>query len=154
VTKNDNSVVSPRRDRADGSFDVVLQCDMKATPDAIYKAWTAQIDTWFAAPGQIRMVAQEGEPYWFDVVFNNEHHPHHGRLMRLHPDQLVEMTWVTGKNGTWGAETLVTVELKGNASGTSVRLTHRGFFDEPAAKQHGEAWPQVLEHLDEVLASE
>jgi uncharacterized protein YndB with AHSA1/START domain len=153
MTEDDDSTVSPRRDPSDGSFAVVVENDMMAAPDAIYRAWTQGFDTWFAAPGQIRMVAQEGEPFWFDVVFENERHPHHGRLMRLDPDRLIEMTWVTGKNGTWGAATLVTVELVGQAAGTRIRLTHRGFYDEPAARQHAEAWPHVLEHLDDVLAT-
>ena len=152
MNEHDDAPVAPKRDPMDGSFGVVVEHDMNASPAAIYRAWTEEFDTWFASPGRIRMVAQEGEPFWFDVTFNDERHPHHGRVMRLVADRLVEMTWVTGRDGTWGAETLVSVELSETSLGTRVRLKHGGFYDEPAAVQHGEAWPRVLEHLDEVLA--
>lgn len=152
MNEHDEAPVAPKLDPKDGSFGVVVEHDVNASPAAIYRAWTQEFDTWFASPGQIRMVAQEGEPFWFDVAFDDERHPHHGRVMRLVADRLVEMTWVTGRDGTWGAETLVTVELSETSGGTRVRLTHGGFYDERAAVQHEEAWPRVLEHLDEVLA--
>jgi uncharacterized protein YndB with AHSA1/START domain len=79
-------------------------------------------------------------------------HPHHGRFTQLEADHLVEMTWVTGRAGTEGAETTVRVELLATPGMTTVILTHRGFYDEPAARQHAQAWPKVLEHLDDVLA--
>jgi hypothetical protein len=54
---------------------------------------------------------------------------------------------------------VVTVELSsaeatrsGTRSGTRLRLTHRGFPDEESAKQHAEAWPMVLTHLDNQLS--
>jgi uncharacterized protein YndB with AHSA1/START domain len=154
VSENEDSKVSVGQDPADGLFGVVVEQHLRATPEVVYRAWTQEIDTWFAAPGRVRMVPKEGEPFWFEVAFEEQRHPHHGRLMRLVPRQLIEMTWVTGRDGTWGAETLVRVELDASGKGTTVRLTHRGFYDELAATQHADAWPHVLEHLDDVLANE
>jgi uncharacterized protein YndB with AHSA1/START domain len=84
-------------------------------------------------------------------VHDGRRHPHYGRFTALRPERLVEQTWVTGQNGTDGAETLLRVELEATSSGTLVRLTHRGFYDEKASKRHADAWPQVLRHLDAVL---
>jgi uncharacterized protein YndB with AHSA1/START domain len=152
VAEGTDSEPTPRREPSDGSYEIVVEQSLKATPDAIYRAWTHDFDSWFASPGALKMVAKVGEPYWFEVNFNDDRHPHHGRIIHLEPGHLIAMTWVTGKNGTWGAETLVTVALAPDGDGTKVRLTHGGFYDEPAARQHAESWPGVLAHLDEVLA--
>jgi hypothetical protein len=64
---------------------------------------------------------------------------------------LVELSWVTGRNGTEGAETVVRLEIFASDSGSRVRLTHSGFYEAGAAIQHADAWPNVLRHLDEVL---
>jgi uncharacterized protein YndB with AHSA1/START domain len=131
-----------------------IEQTLRAGPDAIFTAWTESFDTWFALPGSIRMIARVGEPYWFDVVHDGERHAHYGRFIALEPARVVEQTWVTGKGGTDGAETLLRIELAGTASGTLVRLTHSGFYDKEASDRHADAWPQVLGHLDEVLSED
>lgn len=39
-----------------------------------------------------------------------------------------------------------------SGTGTRLRLTHRGFPDEASARQHADAWPLVLAHLDDQLS--
>lgn len=145
----------PRPDLTARPHGLTVERVMKASPEAVYRAWTEGFDAWFAEPGMVRMRAAVGEPYVFITRHENQLHPHYGRFLALEPHRLVELTWVTGAAGTDGAETVVTVELEpAPQGGTRLRLTHTGFYDQAGVKRHDEAWAHhVLPHLDDVLAA-
>lgn len=132
-------------------FQLTVEKKMRATSEDLYQAWTDQLDHWFAAPGTVLTKAEVNAPFFFEVHFEDQRHPHYGRFLRLEQD-LVEFTWVTGPNGTKGAETVVTIQLTPSDSGTLLLLTHSGFVDEASRDQHQEAWPYVLEQLDQKMA--
>jgi uncharacterized protein YndB with AHSA1/START domain len=145
----DNRLTTP--DLADRPFGLTVERRMTAPPAALYRAWTGQWDRWFAAPGSVSMDPDLIAPFFFVTEHEGKRYPHYGRYLRREPDRLVELTWVTGRGGTEGAETVVTVTIEPSAGGSLLTLSHRGFYEDAHRRQHEEAWPKVLAHLDGVL---
>ena len=130
-----------------------ITCDMRAPPDMIYDAWTRGWERWFAYPGTASVWPEIGTAFFFETRHEGTRHPHYGRFLHLAPAKRVQLTWVTGAGGTEGAETLLTVDLTAlDDGGTGLTLTHAGFPNAQAAARHEQAWPQILTHLDQVLA--
>jgi uncharacterized protein YndB with AHSA1/START domain len=112
---------------------------MQSVPDVLYRAWTEQVDRWFAAPGTLLMKLEVNVVFFWETRYQGNRCPHYGRFLRLDRDRLIELTWVTGQGGTKGAETVVSVELEPQGTGTRLRLTHAGFLDEESRDQHAQA---------------
>ena len=100
------------------------------------------------------MTPEVDVPFFFYNRYDWGRHPHYGRFLALKPAELVELAWVTGENGTEGAETVIRVELTPRDDGTHLRLTHSGFPHEASRKGHAENWPEALEILDQALCPE
>jgi uncharacterized protein YndB with AHSA1/START domain len=134
-------------------FHLTVERIMNAAPSVLFRAWTEQIDRWFAAPGSVLIKGEVNTAFYWETQFAGKRYPHYGRFLRLERDQLIELTWLTGTGGTKGAETVVTVELAPEETGTLLRLTHAGFQDQESRDQHEQAWPLILAQLDERMSS-
>lgn len=131
---------------------LAVRTRMNSSPRQIYAAWITGLDRWFAVPGTVRTDPRPGGEYSFDAQHEDKRQPHHGRFLRLEKDSLVEMTWITGEGGTEGAETVLSIELAPEGTGTLLDLKHSGFPNEESMRRHEEAWLPVLAHLDRTLA--
>ena len=134
------------------ALELTVERTMRANPDVLFRAWTENMDQWFAAPGTVLMKPEIDVPFYFETHFDGQSHPHYGRFLRLVPGQLVELTWVTGNPGTCGAETILRIELEALDHGTQLKLTHSGFAKEETMRGHADAWPLGLDLLDERMA--
>ena len=138
-------------------FELTVEHWFAQPANALYQAWTSGFDRWFAAPGSVLMLPEVNAPFFFETEFKKDpdaaaqRHPHYGRFLRLTPNELVEMTWVTGAMGTEGAETVVTVRLTSTTGKTNLHLTHSGFPNAAARDRHLQAWPWVLSELEKRL---
>lgn len=136
-------------------YELTVERDFAAAPATLYQAWTTGFDRWFAAPGSVLMRPEVDAVFFFETEYRPEgqpmvqRHPHYGRFLRLVVDRLVELTWVTGAGGTEGAETIVTVNLQPTGPSTRLSLTHAGFAGEAARDRHRQAWPFVLDQLEQ-----
>jgi uncharacterized protein YndB with AHSA1/START domain len=125
---------------------------MKASAEAIYKAWTERFDWWFAEPGELIMVPEIDRPFFFYNRKEWGRSPHYGRFLELVPNKLIHMTWVTPPAGTEGTETVIRVELTPNENGTHVRFTQSGFADKASLDRHEKNWPAAFDGLEEAIA--
>ena len=98
-------------DLSDRPYDAQVVRAMRARPEAIYKSFTTGWEGWFALPGGLIANPVPQGQLFFVVEHEGERHPHNGRFLALEPNRGVELTWLTGKSGNQGAETVLSLDI-------------------------------------------
>jgi uncharacterized protein YndB with AHSA1/START domain len=136
---------------------LTLKRRLKASPEAVYAAWTdpEKIVRWFGPDtGPVKQAETDlrvGGRYF--VIFNTEDGEQHhvsGVYREVVPNEKLVFTW------TWRTlperESVVTILIKPDGSGSLLTLMHEKFFDEPARDRHREGWTGCLDKLERFLA--
>jgi uncharacterized protein YndB with AHSA1/START domain len=136
---------------------LTLKRRLKASPEAVYAAWTdpEKIVRWFGPDTgpvkQAEIDLRVGGRYF--VIFNTEDGEQHhvsGVYREVAPNEKLVFTW------TWRTlperESVVTILIKPDGSGSLLTLMHEKFFDGPARDRHREGWTGCLDKLERFLA--
>jgi uncharacterized protein YndB with AHSA1/START domain len=101
---------------------------------------TAETDV--RAGGRFRIVMQKSS--------DGEHHDVSGVYREVIPNEKLVFTWAW--RTTPERQSLVTVLIRREGSGSMLTLIHEQFFDEAARDRHREGWSGCLDKLDKYLA--
>jgi uncharacterized protein YndB with AHSA1/START domain len=128
-----------------------------APPAQVFSAWTdpEKIKRWMG-PGEVKALGVEsdlrpgGRYRWLMQAPNGEAHDVGGVYREVIPDRKLVFTW------TWKStperESLVTVDITPDGTGTLLTLTHEHFFDEDVRDRHQHGWSGAMDKLAHYLA--
>jgi len=128
---------------------------LNAPPAKVYAAWTdpQMIARWFGPAGVESVEAKTdlriGGRYHIIMHVPGDRHDVMGVYREVVPNEKLVFTWAW--KSTPERESLVTVELKGDGTGTVLTLTHEHFFDEAARDRHQHGWDGSFERLSQYL---
>ena len=133
---------------------------LRASPQKVYAAWTKaeNLIQWFATAqaklGSIHanLDVRTGGSYRIDFTDekSSEYHEVGGLYREVVPNELLTFTWAW--HSTPERESLVTIELKGDAAGTLMIFRHEQFADQAARDNHERGWTKFLDCLEQYLA--
>lgn len=136
---------------------LTLKRRLKASPEAVYAAWTdpKKIVKWFGPDaGPVEHAALDvrvGGRY--TVIFRTEDGEQHqvsGIYSEVVPNEKLVFTWAW--RSTPERESLVTILIEPDGSGSLLTLNHEKFFDEPARDRHRQGWTGCLDKLERYLS--
>jgi uncharacterized protein YndB with AHSA1/START domain len=136
---------------------LTLKRRLKAPPAKVFAAWTEpdKILKWFGPDaGPVHEASTDvrvGGRYAvsFSTEDGEQHHVS-GIYREVVPNEKLVFTWA------WRTmperESLVTVLIKPDGTGSLLTLIHEQFFDEPARDRHRQGWSGCLDKLERYLA--
>jgi len=136
---------------------LTLKRRLNAPAEKVYAAWTdpEKIVKWFGpdsgpvTKAEIDLRAGGGYTIAFSTE-NGEHHQVGGVYREVVPNEKLVFTWAwhTMKE----RESLVTVTIKPDGTGSILTLLHEMFFDEAARDGHKRGWSGSLDKLEKLFA--
>lgn len=137
---------------------ITLKRHIKAPPEKVYQAWTqaAQLVRWFGPHETIldsvkaTLDARVGGKYRASfTTADGEYHEVGGVYREVIPNRRLQFTWA------WHTmperESLVTITMEPDGTGTMLTLLHEQLFDQAAADGHKYGWTGTLEKLAAVF---
>jgi len=133
---------------------------LRASPQKVYAAWTnsEKLIRWFATaqakPGSIEADLDLRVGGRYRISFTDgksgEYHEVGGLYREVVPNVRLKFTWAW--HSTPERESLVTIELKPDASGTLMSFRHEQFVDQTSRDNHERGWNKFLDVLEQYLA--
>ncbi|HSB62310.1 MAG TPA: SRPBCC family protein [Vicinamibacteria bacterium] len=128
---------------------------------AVFRAWTdpAAIRQWFIEPTggrwteEPRVDARPGGEYRLAGESGGKRWCIHGVYREVKPPERLVFTWLWEDHPNPGdsGDTVVTVEFLERGGRTEVVLTHHGFADEAARKDHATGWGECYDAIERFL---
>ena len=136
---------------------LTLKRRLKAAPAQVYAAWTdpEKIMKWLG-PEQMETLRAQADARVggrFRIVMRSpdgEEHDVSGTYREVVPNEKLVFTWAW--RSTPERESIVTVQIKPDGSGSLLTLVHEKFFDEAARDRHQAGWIGCLDKLEHYLA--
>jgi uncharacterized protein YndB with AHSA1/START domain len=132
---------------------LTLRRHLKAPPAKVFAAWIdpEKVKAWMG-PGEIKLLHAECDPRvgghyrWLMRGPSGEDHDIRGVYREFVANEKLVFTWAW--QTTPERESIVTVLLKPDGTGTLLTLTHEQFFDEEARDRHQVGWNGALDKLE------
>ena len=136
---------------------LVLKRRLKAPPAQVFEAWTQpekMTRWWGVTPNPKKPVAESDLRVGgrFRIQFwgeSGEHHSVSGIYREVEADRRLVFSWAW--QSTPERESQVSIDLKPDAGGTLLTLTHEQFFDEKARDDHRGGWNAALDNLERLF---
>ena len=124
---------------------------LPARPEDVFDAWidAESLRVWMC-PGETRVAAVDVDARVggsFRIVMRGAQGDveHRGQYREIRRPQRLAFTWTS--RHTAGRESLVTIELRADGTGTELTLTHAELPDEEARRRHEAGWTSIVEKL-------
>lgn len=139
---------------------VTLTRRFAAPRERVFAAWTerAHVAAWFGPTGVTCTIhqwdARPGGAYSLTMhEADGDDMPLAGEFREISPPERLVITWVWGKGGMAGRETLLTLEFEDDdGGGTVLRLRHDLLPDAEWADKHELGWTSCLDALEASLS--
>jgi len=137
---------------------LTIKRHFNAPPAKVFSAWTdpEKVKHWMG-PGEVKVLKVECDPRtggryrWLMQAPNGEEHDVSGIYREVIPNQKLVFTWAW--KSTPERESLVTVDIRPDGTGSLMTFTHEQFFDEDARDRHQKGWSAAIDKMEEYLAA-